>query len=171
MDSAGLLNGLPPNLFVVELTNRGRIPIDRRHAVVGTSQALWPGIEIEHGGKVSTGPSSAPWIDTNTGFLRFLSEATSATIWMGEQPPRGNVFPVQRYALAVADAAVTNARWVVSVDEDFAKRLFARETRALEEIGALAVKGLSQPVVAFMPAQGGGATTSPQCRGDARAPS
>jgi class 3 adenylate cyclase len=39
------------------------------------------------------------------------------------------------------------------------------ETRALEEIGALAVKGLAQPVVAFnVPAQGGGATTTPQSR-------
>ena len=42
----------------------------------------------------------------------------------------------------------------------FAERVTVavEETRALEEIGALAVKGLSQP-------------TSPQCRGDARAPS
>jgi len=48
-------------LSIIGLTNRGRIPLDKRHAIVGTSQALWPGIEIEHGGKVSTGPSSAPW--------------------------------------------------------------------------------------------------------------
>jgi len=36
------------------------------------------------------------------------------------------------------------------------------ETTALEEVGALALKGLTQPVVAFnVPTPGGGATVSP----------
>jgi class 3 adenylate cyclase len=39
------------------------------------------------------------------------------------------------------------------------------ETTVLEEIGALAVKGLTQPVLGFnVPVPGGGATASPRSR-------
>lgn len=123
-----LRSGIP----VIELPSRQQIQLNASIPIAGTSQALWPGIEIEHNGKVSTGPSSAPWIDTNTGFLRFLSAATSAPIWLGERPPPGNVFPVERYLLAVADAAIVNAHWIVALDDDLQKRLFAREPRAME---------------------------------------
>lgn len=119
-------------LPVIELPARQRISLDKSELVAGTSEALWPGIEIEHGGKVSTGPSSAPWIDTNTGFLRFLSAATPAPIWLGERPPPGNVFPAPRYLLAIADAAVVNARWIVALDNDLGKRLLARQPQALD---------------------------------------
>lgn len=119
-------------LAVIELPARQEISLDPREPVAGTSDALWPGIEIEHGGKVSTGPSSAPWIDTNTGFLRFLSAATSAPVWIGQRPPPGNIFPVQRYLLAVADAAIANARWIVALDAGLEQSLLARQPQALE---------------------------------------
>jgi hypothetical protein len=121
--------GLP----VIELPARQKILSAGDAMVTGTAQALWPGIQIEHGGKVSTGPSSAPWIDTNTGFLRFLSAATPSVIWLGERPPPGNVIPVRRYLLAIADAAIVNARWIVSLDRDFERRLLRRESTALQD--------------------------------------
>lgn len=125
------------SLPVIELPARQKILSADDAVVTGTSQALWPGIQIEHGGKVSTGPSSAPWIDTNTGFLRFLSAATPSAIWLGERPPPGNVIPVRRYLLAIADAAIVNARWIVSLDRDFERRLLRRESTALRDWGQI----------------------------------
>src|SRR4030081_1326377 len=56
--------GLP----VVELASRGRMRLDRGDEVVGAWQALWPGIQIEHaGGAATSGPTSTPWINTNSG--------------------------------------------------------------------------------------------------------
>lgn len=116
---------------VIELPTRGRIRLDGHDPIAGTWQGLWPGIEIEHGGKVSTGPTSAPWINTNTGFLRFLRAATDAAVWLGERPPAKTVIPAERYAVAVADAAVAGARWIIALDENFEKRLVGREHDAL----------------------------------------
>ena len=65
---------------VIELPSRDRIRLDSSDPVLGTSQALWPGIEIEHGGAVVTGPTSAPWVYTNGGFLRFVRAATNAAL-------------------------------------------------------------------------------------------
>jgi hypothetical protein len=70
---------LVPGLTVVRLTSRGRMRLDSGDPIVGAGQGLWPGIEIEHGGGLATaGPTSTPWINTNTGFLRFARAATGA---------------------------------------------------------------------------------------------
>jgi hypothetical protein len=120
-------------LTVVELPSRGRMRLDGGDAITGTWQGLWPGIQIEHGGGSATaGPTSTPWINTNTGFLRFARAATDSAVWVGERPPPGAVFPVNRYCLAVADAAIAGARWIVSVDADLDRRLLAGESHALQ---------------------------------------
>lgn len=118
-------------LTVIELPSRGRMKLDSDDPITGTSQALWPGIEIQHGGTVSTGPTSAPWINTNTGFLRFVGAATKSAVWLGERPPPNTVLPADRYAVAIADAAIAGARWIVALDHDLETRLFAGEARAL----------------------------------------
>jgi hypothetical protein len=120
------------NLAVIELPSRGRMRLDSEDPIVGTSQALWPGIEIQHGGTVSTGPTSAPWINTNTGFLRFVGAATKSTVWLGERPPPHTVLPAERYAVAIADAAITGARWIVALDTDLEVRLFTGDAGALD---------------------------------------
>lgn len=124
------LKGTP--VAVIELPSRGRIRLDSPDPVVGTWQGLWPGIEIEHGGKVSLGPTSAPWVNTNTGFLRWVRAATTAAVWLGERPPAGTVFPAERYCLAVADAAMAGARWIIALDDDLQKKLLDRDTAALQ---------------------------------------
>jgi hypothetical protein len=120
-------------LAVIELTSRGRMRLEGSDPVIGTWQGLWPGIEIEHGGKVSLGPTSAPWVNTNTGFLRWVRAATSAAVWLGERPPGGTVFPAQRYCLAVADAAMAGARWIVALDRDLQKRLLEGDRSAIQD--------------------------------------
>ncbi len=118
---------------VVELASRGGMRLDSGDPVVGTWQGLWPGIEIEHGGGAATaGPTSTPWINTNSGFLRFARAATDSAIWVGERPPPGVVFSAQRYGLAIADAAMAGARWIIALDADLERRLFAGESQALD---------------------------------------
>ncbi|HTM50547.1 MAG TPA: hypothetical protein VL285_17760 [Bryobacteraceae bacterium] len=119
------------SLILVELPARGAIRLDSRDPVVGTWQGLWPGIVIEHGGGAATaGPTSTPWINTNTGFLRFARAATAAAVWVGERPPPGSVFPTARYELSVADAAMAGARWIIALDSDLERRLLSGDKAA-----------------------------------------
>ncbi|MEO7145060.1 MAG: hypothetical protein ABI165_16305 [Bryobacteraceae bacterium] len=117
--------------LLIQLAPRRGLPLLSRDPILGTSQALWPGIEIEHGGKVMTGPTSTPWIDTNTGFLRFVRAAHDATVWVGVIPPAHQVLSADRYAQAIGDAALAGARWIVALDADLENRLLARQPTAV----------------------------------------
>ncbi len=104
----------------IPLTARKDIRFDGSAAVVGTTEAVWPGIEMEHGGPKTTAaaPTGSAWIHTNTGFLRYVRAAAKVPFWLANTPPRGATFPATRYAQAVADAASTGARWVVALDSE-----------------------------------------------------
>jgi hypothetical protein len=41
------------------------------YGIAGTAHAVWPGIRVDD--KVLATPTTAPWIDTNLGFLRYLT--------------------------------------------------------------------------------------------------
>lgn len=120
-------------LVTIELPVRRRIRLDSEYPILGTSQGLWPGIEIEHGGTVRTGPTSNPWIDTNTGFLRFLRAATDATLWLGVRPRPKTAYTPERYQVAIADAALSGARWIVALDDDLDRKLLAGDAHALDD--------------------------------------
>jgi hypothetical protein len=116
--------------LLIESVARARIRLDSPAPIVATYQGLWPGIHVEAGGTASAGPTANPWIDTNTGFIRFARASTDSIVWLTNQPPPKTVIPVSRYLQAVADAEMNGARWVVSVDDDFSKRLMAGEGKA-----------------------------------------
>jgi hypothetical protein len=118
-------------LPVVELPLRSAIRLDS--PVAGTFQGLWPGVHVEKDGAVRAAPTGAAWIDTNSGFLRFLRAATPAPVWIANTPPPNNVIPVERYLAAIGDAAMVGARWVVALDQEFEKRLLAGNDQALAE--------------------------------------
>lgn len=118
---------------LIEMSTRNRMRFDAGDPVVGTFQGLWPGVRIEDNEGAHSGPSGAPWINTNTGFLRFAHAATGSTVWIGYQPPPKTVVTLPRYLQAIGDAAMTGARWVLSLDEDFSKRLLARDPAALKD--------------------------------------
>jgi hypothetical protein len=119
-------------LQVVELPPRREIKFDTPSAVAGTYQGLWPGINIQDD-KAKAAPTGAPWIDTNTGFLRFLRALTTKPVWIANTPPPKTVVPVARYIQAIGDAAIAGARWVAAFDDDFSKRLLAGEPAALRD--------------------------------------
>ena len=92
---------------------------------------MWPGIVLEEEGAKKSGPTSAVWIDTNTGFLRAVRAWGSATVWIANQPPPKIAVATTRYLQVIADAGISGARWVVALDEDLAGRLAAREEAAM----------------------------------------
>jgi hypothetical protein len=123
---------------VIELRNRLGVELsDPRF--VGTCQGLWPSVRMEKSG-TSTGPTSIPWINTNTGFLRYVRSSSSAVIWIGNHPPPGSVITVTDYLHAICDAAFSGAHWVIDLDPDFQRRLLAGDakiTAQWKQIGGL----------------------------------
>ena len=122
------------NIKLIELSTRSRMRFDSNAPVIGTFQGLWPGVRVEDNGTAQSGPSGAPWINTNTGFLRFAKAAApTAAIWIANQPPPNTAVSLTRYLQAIGDAALTGARWVVSLDDDFSRRLIAHNPAALKD--------------------------------------
>jgi hypothetical protein len=121
-------------IATVELPSRSRMRLgDQAMPVMGTYQGVWPGVEIDAGGSAKSAPSGAPWIDTNTGFLRFVRAYTSKPVWIANSPPEKMVIPVQRYLQSIADAEITGAHWVLALDDDFNRRLLENDAKALAD--------------------------------------
>jgi hypothetical protein len=124
-------------MMYLEAGPRSRVRFDSGAPILATSQGLWPGIHVEKGSDASAGPTANPWIDTNTGFLRYARASTEAAVWMAVRPPEKTVYPVTRYLQAIGDAAMNGARWVVALDSDLERRLLAREPKALKDWGQI----------------------------------
>ncbi len=120
------LNGVP----VIELTARHRMVLGSDAPVMGTYQAVWPGISPD-ADTHSAGPTGSIWINTNTGFIRAVRAWGDNALWIANQPPPKTAITGAQYLQAIADAAISGARWVVAFDADFAARLARREDPAL----------------------------------------
>jgi hypothetical protein len=101
------------------------------HGMIGVSQGVWPGLRIED--ETVAGPTAAPWVDTNFGYLRYLQSRFREPVWLATRPPAGKIIPGRRYQQALADAALAGAHWVIDPGESFAKRLLTGETEARSE--------------------------------------
>jgi hypothetical protein len=120
-------------MFYLESGPRSRVRLDTDAPIVSTSQGMWPGIHVEKGSVATAGPTANPWIDTNTGFIRYARAASDATLWLAITPPPGSVYKAERYMQAIGDAAMNGARWVVALDDDLWRRLLAHEPKALTD--------------------------------------
>ncbi len=120
-------------ILSVELSPRVKMRFDSSQPIVGTDQGIWPGVEVQTNGQAKSAPSGAPWIDTNTGFLRFVHALTNSTIWIGNLPPPNTVIRTDRYLQTIGDAAMSGARWIVALDDEFNQRLLAHDPRALNQ--------------------------------------
>jgi hypothetical protein len=117
---------------VIEITARSAMKLDSSSPIVGTDQGVWPGIQVLKDGAAKAGPSGSPWIDTNSGFLR-AAGAFGHTVWLGNLPPPNTVVTGERYLQAIGDAAMSGARWIVALDDDFSRRLYQNEPLALRD--------------------------------------
>lgn len=119
--------------LLIHLPTRASLRLDAK-PVLGTPQGVWPGIQQEENGEAKAAPSGAPWIHTNGGFLRFLRAAAPDTpVWLANTPPKGQIVTPERYMQAIADAAITGARWVVALDEDLRNRLYGGDAAAEQQ--------------------------------------
>jgi hypothetical protein len=86
------------------------------------------------GDSASTGPTGAAWIDSNGWRIRLARlQQPGKTIWVETEPPKaGDVIPVERYLVGVADAGAHGGRWVISLDSDFRKAVAKRDADALQ---------------------------------------
>lgn len=122
----------------VWLPDRMHMPIEKADgntpAVVGTYQGLWAGVKLGHEGEAEAAPSGPPWIDTNSGFLRFAKTVApkGAPVWIANRPPTGQVVSAMRYVQAIGDASMAGAHWVISFDDDFSKKLLAHDADAMK---------------------------------------
>jgi hypothetical protein len=112
---AGRLDGFPLLRF------RGRDLADRSHAsFLGIADALWPGlkVEVKDGADASSGPTGAPWLDSNAWHVR-LARALVApeVLWLAFDPPDlGRALEGSAYVHAIADSAVYGGRFLLSLD-------------------------------------------------------
>lgn len=123
----------PVRTPVIPLPPRRALRMEKSLPATGTTEGVWPGIEIEHGGpkEQTAAPTGSAWIHTNTGFLRYATAAAPSVFWMANRPPGETAR--RRYLQAIADAAMVGARWVVTLDATFAKSLLAGEKEAVED--------------------------------------
>ena len=116
---------------VVELVNRAEMKFGSDAKILATKQGMWPGIRAEQAGLIAA-PTGAPWIDTNTGFLRYARVSTGAAIWIANRVPAKTHPMVTGYLAAIGDAGMTGARWVLDFDEQFAQGLTKGDATALK---------------------------------------
>jgi hypothetical protein len=99
---------------------------------------VWPGIQVLENGATKAGPTGSPWIDTNSGFIRAVRAWGNAAVWLGNPPPPKTAIAGQQYLQAICDAAMAGARWILALDDDFARRLRQSDPAALKDWGRIA---------------------------------
>lgn len=146
-ESASLewLKGSPVNCLVAngsaeELAKRSGMDAVSMSAlepqVTVIRKAKWPTVPVATRGKsggVATGPTGAPWVNSN-GWISSLTHARTPgkPIWIVADPPKDSgMLRSEAYTLAVADAAVYGSRWLISLDADLRKGLSAANAEAL----------------------------------------
>ncbi len=94
---------------------------------------VWPGIKMSQSGhrdESSTGPTGAPWVNSNGWKVRLAAALNpQSAVWVEvapENPPRGS------YTLCFSDAAAFGGRWIISLDEQLARGIQAGNREALE---------------------------------------
>lgn len=113
----------------VEIVPRSELRITPGVKVLATHEGLWAGVRIEKD-QTKAQPTGGPWIETNSGFLKFLRAAApaGAAVWIAHPAP-AEPQPASRYVQAIADAAVCGAKWVLDFDAEFWKMVRAGEPK------------------------------------------
>jgi hypothetical protein len=153
-DAAGLefLKGTPFNCLIVngKSTPDGVIEQARRAGLqVRTGQdtpgativeGVWPGVRLTaekssdaEKNDADSGPTGAPWIDSNGWKVRLARERNPArAVWVNAAPPQqSRVLRFDAYIAAMADAAANGGDWIVSLHPDHSRALAAKEEAAL----------------------------------------
>lgn len=129
-----------PGLDVVRLRPRG---FGARPAagLLCDQDATWPGMKLgpNGGADALTGPTSAPWLDSNAWYVRLARTLLAPkALWLAFEPPAlGRPLPVGAYVQAIADTEVFGARWPVSLDPHLRRGLTDGQPAALETFAGI----------------------------------
>ncbi len=103
---------------------------------LGDLGGVWPGMKLNLQGDADalTGPTSAPWLDSNAWYVRLARTLLSPeAIWLAFDPPEiGGPVPAAAYVQAIADTEMFGARWLVSLDPHLRRGLSDRQASAVE---------------------------------------
>lgn len=107
---------------------------------VGDLEGVWPGMKLsaqvgpEGEVDAETGPTSAPWLDSNAWYVRLARTLLSpSAIWLAFEPPAiARPVPATAYVQAIADSEVFGARWLVSLDPHLRRGLSDGQAAALD---------------------------------------
>jgi hypothetical protein len=100
---------------------------------VNVLTGVWPGIRISgSNNSVSAGPTGEPWVDSNVWRVRLArARKPEAAVWIQAEPDPKATPSALAYTAAIADAALTGGRWIVSLDTRFAGEIAAQKPEAL----------------------------------------
>ncbi len=99
---------------------------DSPPAGVTVVKGEWPGVHMTRGAAASAdaGPTGAPWVDSNGWNIRLASALhPESCIWVDAKPPERT----QSFLIAIADSGAHGGRWIITLDDQLAKRLAAKD--------------------------------------------
>lgn len=166
--AVGLLKGTPINWLlvdkeadlapVIEQAKQAGInvaEIDSPPAGTTVIPGDWPGVAMARGGGAAAGPTGVPWVDTNSWKIRLeAARRPGANIWV-DAPPKAPRVSAGSYRTAIADAAASGGRWMISLDAQLAAGLADGKADALaiwkEIAGAAAFFAARKDWPAYLP--------------------
>ncbi len=123
--------GSPPAI-AAEARGQGMVALTRDEAASAVQflpRPLWPGVRASR--KVDateSGPTGGAWVNANGWAIRLAqAQNPGKPVWVEAAPGQGSVQDDASYLLAIAESAVYNARWVLTLDPAFAQGLVAGE--------------------------------------------
>lgn len=122
------------DLPVIAWSERPDVAWESMGPVVAIAGNLWPGVSGgQSGGGASAGPTSVPWLDSNSWYIQMARARLRAPLWVVFDPPgKGSVFSAQAYINAIADSEVAGGRWLISLDDDLCAGLAGGAATSLE---------------------------------------
>jgi hypothetical protein len=129
-----------PDLDVLRFRPRG-FGARATSGFLGDLGGVWPGMSLSQreGADALTGPTGAPWLDSNAWYVRLARMLLSPkAVWLAFDPPElGGPVPASAYVQAIADTEVFGARWLVSLDPHLRRGLSDGQASSAETFGAI----------------------------------
>jgi hypothetical protein len=125
-----LLQGTPFNCIVGEtqptfsLGNFKFVKLEKEKSPEGIDVrgGVWPRVlPATKKDAADAGATGGAWVDSNAGFIRVgQTMSPGKPVWLDYSPPGGNdIVPLDRYAVAVAEALAYGGQWIVTLSADF----------------------------------------------------
>jgi hypothetical protein len=123
---------------IAEAASRAGVRVvreDQRPADVVEIEGVWPGIRSTRfgaAGVTGTGPTGEPWINSNAWPVRLAAARNPGkSVWVRTVPAKFGV-TASPYIMAIADAALTGGRWILSLEDELAAGIANSDPECLQ---------------------------------------